>query len=111
MLRSAAEVGLEPVVEIHTLAELERALDAGAAIVVPEPRDPQKHAVIEGRAAELVARSVAAGVLVIVAEGDAPPDTPGVDAWLLGRGLMQAAERETYVQQVRGSAKRHSSTV
>jgi len=111
MLRSAAELGLEPVVELHTLAELERALDAGAAIVVPEPRDPQKHAVIEGRTVELVARAAAAGVLVVVADGDAPPDTAGVDAWLLGRGLMQAAERQAYLRQARSSAGRHSSGV
>jgi indole-3-glycerol phosphate synthase len=82
MLAAARDVGVESPVELVTDDGLDRTLDAGAAMVVlsaaPAPKESAGEAA--ARCARQVSRALAAGVLPIVADVDAPNGRAAFDA-------------------------------
>jgi indole-3-glycerol phosphate synthase len=91
----AAALGLDAVVEVHTAAELERALEAGAEIVGINNRDLKTFDVDLATTREL-ARQLPAGVTAICESGIDSVDqilqieSWGIHAFLIGESLMRA---------------------
>ena len=105
------ELGMQALVETHTEAELERALDLGADIVGVNARDLKTLDVDLDRAAALL-RSVPAGPLAIgesaVAGGDhaAHYAAAGAGAALVGEGLGTAGDPRTPAASFRAVPRR-----
>lgn len=107
LLRTASELGLEAACEVYDEAELDRALDAGAAIVVIEHREPGVSAADLGRSEQLAPRAHRAGTLVLASGGIASAEdvrrlqAAGVDAVLVAEAFLRAADRERVVGDLR----------
>ena len=107
MLETAADVGLEALVEVHDHEELERAVEAGARIVGVNARDLETLAVDEERALE-VAASVPEGQVVVVESGIASREQAaraadaGADAILVGEALMRARDPAPVIAELLG---------
>lgn len=110
MLQRANELGLETVVEVRDDAELERALDAGAAIVGVNSRDLETLEV-DPRVPERLVPQVPAGVIAVWESGVASvrdverAAACGADAVLVGSALSRAADAEALVRSL-GNVKR-----
>jgi indole-3-glycerol phosphate synthase len=91
------EIGMEPVVEVHTAAELERALRASAGIIGVNNRDLKTMAVRVETSLELV-QQISADCIAISESGIQSHDDlvmlrrAGFDAFLIGEHLMQAPD-------------------
>jgi indole-3-glycerol phosphate synthase len=91
------EIGMEPVVEVHTAAELERALRASAGIIGVNNRDLKTMAVRVETSLELV-EQIPADCMAISESGIQSHDDlvvlrrAGFDAFLIGEHLMQAPD-------------------
>jgi indole-3-glycerol phosphate synthase len=103
----ALDLGLDPLVEVHDERELERALEAGAAIVGINNRDLRDFTVDVTRTERLLGE-VPAGVLVVSESGISDPEQlerlreRGVDAVLVGEALMRARDPAAALSRLRG---------
>ena len=97
LVDDALELGLEPLVEAHDAAELDRALTTRARVVGINNRDLRTLEVDPERAVRLLKR-VPADRLVVAESGVRDPDlladwrAVGFDAALVGEALMRAAD-------------------
>jgi indole-3-glycerol phosphate synthase len=97
LYRSAREMGLDVLVEVHDGGELRRALELGADIVGVNNRDLRDFSVDVERTAQLM-DEVPPGVLVVSESGIGAPEQlarledRGVQAVLVGESLMRAAD-------------------
>jgi indole-3-glycerol phosphate synthase len=104
-LELAVEVGLDPVVEVHDEAELERALDAGATLVGVNQRDLVTFEVDTDRAVR-VAAEIPAGVVRVAESGvrsgaDARRlRDAGYDAVLVGETLVRSGDPAAAVREL-----------
>jgi indole-3-glycerol phosphate synthase len=97
LMRRAAELGLETLVEAHDAPELERAVALGAPVIGINARDLSTFRIDRDAQLELVSR--APNDRVVVAESGvrsrtqgAAAELAGADAILVGSALMQAAD-------------------
>jgi indole-3-glycerol phosphate synthase/phosphoribosylanthranilate isomerase len=97
LMREAAELGLDTLVEAHTAAELERAVGLGAPVIGLNARDLSTFRIDRAAQLELVTR--APRDRVIVAESGiecrahaAAAELAGADAILVGSSLMRAPD-------------------
>jgi indole-3-glycerol phosphate synthase/phosphoribosylanthranilate isomerase len=97
LMRYAAEIGLDTLVEAHTNDELQRAVALRAPIVGVNARDLSTFSIDRRRQLDLVAR--AAGDRLVIAESAvhtraqaAAAELAGANAVLVGTSLMQAAD-------------------
>jgi indole-3-glycerol phosphate synthase len=103
----ASERGLDAVVEVHDERELERAVEAGAAVVGINNRDLTTLAVDVRRTFELLPL-VPKGTVVVAESGFSRNDEleelggAGVDAVLMGEALMRAPNIEVAVRSLTG---------
>jgi indole-3-glycerol phosphate synthase len=103
----AEELGLDAVVEVHDRVELDRALDAGAAVVGVNQRDLTTFAVDPGRAVSLAA-FIPPEVVAVAESGVGGADDArrladaGYQAVLVGESLVRAADRAAAVRALAG---------
>lgn len=101
----ALERGLSALVEVHDRAELERALEAGAAIIGINNRDLRTLEVNTARTFELLP-DIPDGVLSVAESGFRRPEQlvalrdSGADAVLVGEALMRAPDIEGAVKEL-----------
>ena len=97
LLDLTRQLGMEALVEVHSEAEVEAALDAGAAVVGVNHRDLTTFQVDVGLTERLRPR-VPAGVVYVAESGIHTPDdarrmrAAGADAILVGEALMRAPD-------------------
>lgn len=93
LVKAARERGMEPLVEVHSHAELETALDAGATLVGINNRDLARLEVDLGTVEE-VAPAAPDDVTLVAESGIASPEdvrrmqSAGADAMLVGSAIM-----------------------
>jgi indole-3-glycerol phosphate synthase len=108
LLVYASERGLDALVEVHDERELERALEAGAAVVGINNRDLTRLTVDVRRTYELLPL-VPAGIVVVAESGFSRHDEldllagAGVAAVLVGEALMRAPDIEAAVRNLTGN--------
>jgi indole-3-glycerol phosphate synthase len=106
-LRTAGELGMAALVEVHDEAELEKALQAGAVVVGVNQRDLHTFEVDRHRA-ERVAAAIPAGVVRVAESGIrdradvARLEDAGFDAVLVGETLVRAADPAGQLARLRG---------
>jgi indole-3-glycerol phosphate synthase / phosphoribosylanthranilate isomerase len=105
LMRKAAELGLDTLVEAHTAAELERAVALGAPVIGLNARDLSTFRVDRAAQLELVAR--APRDRLIVAESGiecrahaAAAELAGADAILVGSSLMRAPDPAAQLREL-----------
>jgi indole-3-glycerol phosphate synthase len=109
LLALGRELGMEPLVEVHTAAELQRALEAGARIIGVNNRDLRtfevrvqtSHELVEMVPQECIA--VSESGLRTGADLQRLRDA-GFDAFLIGEQLMQAADPAAALRELLGTA-------
>jgi indole-3-glycerol phosphate synthase len=105
LLACARDAGMEALVEVHTPAELDRALEVEAEIVGVNSRDLDTFRIDVGSAWELLARVPAERVAVAESGMRAPEDVAraagaGADAVLIGTALSAAADPAGLLQRL-----------
>jgi indole-3-glycerol phosphate synthase len=107
-IKTAAELGLSPLVEIHDEAEAEQALAAGARIIGINNRDLNTFNVDLGVTARLK-KSIPAGVITVAESGIKSPDDiralqdSGIDAVLIGESLMRAPDKKQFLAELKNA--------
>jgi indole-3-glycerol phosphate synthase len=102
LVERAVSIGLVPLVEVHTMAELERAIDAGATVLGVNARNLATLEVNRGVFAELAPR-VPAGIIKIAESGVRGPHdllayaAAGADAVLVGESLVTGKDPRSAV--------------
>jgi indole-3-glycerol phosphate synthase len=111
LLRFAADLGLDALVEVHTRAELDSALENGSGIIGVNSRDLDTFEIDVERAWELL--GVVPGDRIVVAESGirgqadvARAAAAGADAVLVGTVLSAAPEPERLLHELSGVARR-----
>jgi len=105
------EVGMEPLVEVHTADELDRALSAGSRIIGVNNRDLKTLEVRVETSFELIAR-IPDNCIAISESGLRSHDDlrklreAGFDAFLIGEHLMLAPDPAAALVQLLGTAPR-----
>jgi indole-3-glycerol phosphate synthase len=104
------ELGMEPLVEVHTAAELERALTAGARILGVNNRDLKTLSVRVETSFELIGRIPAEGIAVSESGLRTHDDLvrlrdAGFDAFLIGEHLMLAPDPAAALASLLGAAQ------
>jgi len=105
--RTAAQAGLDVLVEVHDSAELERALGVGAEIIGVNNRDLRDFSVDLERTGRLMGE-IPPGVIAVSESGISMPGQldslreSGVQAVLVGETLMRAADPEAALRAIRG---------
>jgi indole-3-glycerol phosphate synthase len=105
LLGRALDLGMDALVEVHDVAEVDRALEAGARLVGINQRDLVTFEVDSGRA-ERLAALVPPGVVKVAESGVRGPDDArrlagaGFDAVLVGESLILAADRSAAVRDL-----------
>ncbi|HEY8393470.1 MAG TPA: indole-3-glycerol phosphate synthase TrpC [Thermaerobacter sp.] len=105
LLREAAALGLEVLVEVNDERDTERALAAGATLIGINNRDLRTFQIDPQRTARLLPL-LPPGVTVVAASGIATPEqarrlhTLGVDACLVGEALMRSGDPATWLARV-----------
>lgn len=107
LLALGRELGMEPLVEVHSAAELERALTAGARVLGVNNRDLATFAVRLETSFELAGRIPDDCIAVSEsgihsAEEIARLAAAGYDAFLIGEHLMQAPAPAEALRRLRG---------
>lgn len=107
LLSTAAELGLDALVEVHDEQELDRALSAGARLVGVNQRDLVTFRVDRSRATALAARIppevVAVAESGITGPGDAARlADAGYQAVLVGEAVVTAGDRQAAVAELAG---------
>jgi indole-3-glycerol phosphate synthase / phosphoribosylanthranilate isomerase len=97
LLARAAELGLDALVEVHDVRELERAVGLGAPVIGVNARDLESFTVDRRAALELVAsapqeRVIVAESGVLARAHAAAAEVAGADAILVGTALMRAPD-------------------
>ncbi|MDI6871474.1 MAG: indole-3-glycerol phosphate synthase TrpC [Bacillota bacterium] len=114
LLAAAEEQGLAALVEVHTPAELQTAVAAGARIVGLNNRDLHTFAVDPGTTLRLLPE-VPRGCLVVAESGLRQPEEAaalaraGVDAVLVGEALVKSPDPAGLIRAFRLSAARRSA--
>ncbi len=111
LMAFARGAGLEALVEVHTAAELDRALEAGAELVGVNSRDLDTFRIDLPGAGELVARVPAGRVAVAESgirgvEDVARAAAAGADAVLVGTALSAAPDPGRFLRQLSGVGRR-----
>jgi indole-3-glycerol phosphate synthase len=107
-IKTAAELGLAALVEIHDEAEAKQALTAGARIIGINNRDLKTFDVNLSVAARLK-KSIPEGVITVAESGIKSPDDiralkdSGIDAALIGESLMRAADKKRFLAELRNA--------
>ncbi len=102
LVERAHSIGLVPLVEVHTLAELERALDAGATVLGINARNLATLAVDRGVFSQLVPH-IPDGIIKIAESGVRGPHdllayaAAGADAVLVGESLVTGKDPRSAV--------------
>ncbi|MDR2184292.1 MAG: indole-3-glycerol phosphate synthase TrpC [Treponema sp.] len=109
-IKTAASLGMSALVEIHSEAEAESALKAGAGIIGINNRDLKTFAVNLGLAA-LLRKLIPPGIVTVAESGiKSPADTRvlrdlGFDAVLVGESLMRAPDKKKFLAALRNGAE------
>jgi indole-3-glycerol phosphate synthase len=109
--RRAGELGLDVLVEAHTAAEIDAALEAGAAVIGVNSRDLEDLSVDRDAAWALLAR-IPADRIAVAESGIASADDAegaaraGADAVLVGSALSRAAAPGALVAGIAGVRRR-----
>ena len=104
----AEELGISALVEIHSEAEAEQALTAGARIIGINNRDLKTFTVDLGLTARLRKR-IPAGIITVAESGIKSPDDvralkdAGIDAVLIGESLMRAADKKRFLAELKAA--------
>jgi len=104
-LKTASELSLDCLVEIHSEAEAQEALAAGARIIGINNRDLTTFNVDSGLTLRL-RKLIPPGVLTVAESGVKSPDDiralkeTGVDAVLIGESLMRSADRKKFLREL-----------
>jgi indole-3-glycerol phosphate synthase len=107
----ASTLGMTALVEVHTDAELDIALEMKAALIGVNSRDLRTLDVAPERVAPLVSRAKRAGAAVVWASGIkrgvdvAEAAQAGADAVLVGEALMRADFPEDVLEELTGVSK------
>jgi indole-3-glycerol phosphate synthase len=107
-VKIAAELGLSALVEIHSDAEAEKALRAGARIIGINNRDLKTFRVDLGLSARL-RKLIPAGIRTVAESGIKSPDDvralkdAGFDAALVGESLMRAAGKRRFLTELKAA--------
>jgi indole-3-glycerol phosphate synthase len=115
MVQKARSLSLEALVEVRTEDELERALDAGAAIIGVNNRDLETLVVDMDTCRRIVPR-VPRGVLAVAESGIATRDDverlaeAGIDAVLVGSSVSAARDPATAVSALVGVPRRQRAS-
>ncbi len=109
------ELGMEPLVEVHTEEELSRAIDAGARIVGVNNRDLRTFEVRVETSLALVEKIPEEWIAVSESglrtrEDLARLRAAGFDAFLVGEHLMQAPEPEAALRELLGTGMGQAGT-
>ncbi len=105
---AAADIGLAAIVEAHTLAEVRRAVDAGAAIIGVNNRDLHTFRT-DLSVAEDAAGQLGSGAITIAESGVSDVDgaarmvRAGYDAILVGEALVRASDPAELVARLKGA--------
>jgi indole-3-glycerol phosphate synthase len=108
-IKTASDLGLSALVEIHSEAEVEQALEAGARIIGINNRDLKTFKVDTGVASRLK-KLIPAGIITIAESGIKSADDAremkelGVDAVLIGESLMRAADKKQFLAELKAAA-------
>ncbi len=111
LLAAAQSLELTALVEVHTAAERDRALDAGAAVVGVNARDLDDFSIDTDRALELVA-SLPDSVVAVAESGMATgadvarAAAAGADAVLVGGALAAASDPVALTRELAGVLRR-----
>jgi indole-3-glycerol phosphate synthase len=109
LLATAAEAGLAALVEVHTAAEAERALWAGAGIIGVNNRDLTTFDVDLGTAERLRA-GLPEGVIAVAESGVSSPagaarmSAAGYEAILVGEAAVRAVDPAAFVRSLRDAS-------
>jgi indole-3-glycerol phosphate synthase len=109
-LQVAGACGIEALVEVHDVAELEQALTSGARLVGVNQRDLHTFAVDHGRAADLAA-VMPADVVAVAESGIRGADDVrrladvGYNAVLVGETLLRSRDRSAAVADLVGAGR------
>lgn len=112
LLELGRELGMDPLVEVHTAEELARALDAGARIIGVNNRDLRSFEVRSEISLELV-DSVPEDCIAVSESGLRTRDdlarlrAAGFDAFLVGEHLMQAPNPAAALRELIGTTDEH----
>jgi len=107
-IKTAAELGLASLVEIHDEAEAEQALAASARIIGINNRDLNTFNVDLGVTARLK-KIIPAGVITVTESGIKSPDDiralkdTGIDAVLIGESLMRAPDKRRFLAELKAA--------
>lgn len=107
MLEMARSLGLETLVEVHDMEELEIALDAGATVVGVNSRNLKTFEVSLSNA-EKVLKEIPGAVIKVAESGIRSLDDAkrmrgaGCDAVLIGEGLVKSEDPIAFLQDLRG---------
>lgn len=111
LLALGRELGMEPLVEVHTREELSRAVEAGARIVGINHRDLRTMAVRLETSLELI-EVVPEECIAVAESGMCSPDevarlrAAGFDAFLVGEHLMTSPDPGAALRHLLGSGSR-----
>jgi len=107
-IKTAGELGLSALVEIHGEAEAAEALAAGAGIIGINNRDLNTFGVDLGLSARL-RKLIPADILTVAESGVKSPDDvralkdTGIDAVLIGESLMRAADKKQFLAELKAA--------
>jgi indole-3-glycerol phosphate synthase len=107
-VKIAAELGLSALVEIHSDAEAEKALRAGARIIGINNRDLKTFKVDLGLSVRL-RKLIPAGIRTVAESGIKSPDDvralkdAGFDAALVGESLMRARGKRRFLSELKAA--------
>jgi indole-3-glycerol phosphate synthase len=112
LVRAAREYGIEPLVEVRSRGELERAVDSGAALIGVNARDLETLVIDEAVPLELLGRvpREATAVAESGIRDRASVETlarAGADAVLVGSALSVAGDPEQAVRDLSGVSRLH----
>jgi indole-3-glycerol phosphate synthase len=108
-IKTASELGLSALVEIHSEAEAEQALEAGAKIIGINNRDLKTFKVDTGVTSRLKKR-IPSGIITVAESGIKSADDAkamkevGVDAVLIGESLMRSADKKKFLEELKSAA-------
>ena len=108
-VKTASELTLSALVEIHSEAEAEQALTAGAKIIGINNRDLKTFKVDTGVTAR-IKKAIPAGIITVAESGIQTADDVrkmkeiGVDAVLIGESLMRAADKKQFLAELKKAA-------
>ena len=107
-IKTAGELGLSSLVEIHNESEAEQAVTAGAKIIGINNRDLKTFTVDTGMSARL-RKLIPSGIITVAESGIKSPDDvralrdTGIDAVLAGESLMRAANRKQFLAELKAA--------